>query len=77
VWVFSADVVVSGSELTELWRGIKVYYRENVPVTDDVKVIKLEENDVREIGAELDRSREYMVDATGMGDWAVGYLANN
>jgi hypothetical protein len=54
-----------------------VYFRENVPVTDDFEMIKLEENEAREIRAELDRNRKYMVEATGMGEWAVGYLAKN
>jgi hypothetical protein len=53
---------------------VKVYFREDMPVTDDVQIIKLDKDIVQEIRTELEKSGDSMVEVSGMGEWLVGYL---
>ena len=53
---------------------MKVYFREDMPVTDDVQIVKLDKDIVQEIRTELEKSGDSMVEVSGMGEWLVGYL---
>jgi hypothetical protein len=77
VWVFSTDVIVTGTEIDGKREMIKVFYKEmdQLVIGDEFDVVDVGDEDViGQIRGELLEMEECILEKSKMGIWNVGYL---